>query len=357
MSDKQCIIVNAVALNSGGALTILKQFINNIPSISPEWIIFISKDVHITSVLPNVNIIPIEGTKSKYKRFWWDVLGLKRWLKRNHIKPIGAISLQNTGFSVGEEVPSFIYYHQSLPFFSNNWNPLKAEQRNFWFYKNIYPIFVRLFLRKNTKIFVQLDFIKNGFSKYFHHPEDQIKVYSPTVITPVINNNVFLKSTSLELLYPAMPYFYKNHRVIQKALELTKQECRVLFTVTPKVHLYQDSRINCIGQQSYDKISLLYHKCDALLFPSYIETFGLPLLEAAMVGMPIIAADLPYAREVLAGYEGVTFVKYDNPQEWANVISKLEKGKRYRPLDISHRPSWKELFEEILLEINTDDYL
>jgi len=38
------------------------------------------------------------------------------------------------------------------------------------------------------------------------------------------------------------------------------------------------------------------------LFPSYIETFGLPLIEAAAFGLPIGVANEAYAHEVLKGY-------------------------------------------------------
>ena len=105
------------------------------------------------------------------------------------------------------------------------------------------------------------------------------------------------------------------------------------------------------GVIPFEYVCAMYRQCDALVFPSYIETFGLPLLEAALVGMPIIAADLPYAHEVLDGYEGVKFVPYDQPQMWKDAIQALEKGKRYKPIDISKRPGWDELFKTILSEI------
>lgn len=344
------IIVNATALDQSGALSILRQFVKNIPYDNRKWYVFVSPIVSVKSPNPNVYIVPIKGVKSMHKRLWWDAFGLKRWLLRHRIEPIAAISLQNTGFNVGKKIPTYIYYHQPIPFFPFKWNPFKRQERIFWFYKYIYPFFVNLFKRKDTKIFVQLDYIKKGFAKRFRHPENFIKVFFPSVKIPrCLNENRISASDTLQLIYPATPYFYKNHRIIDSALGHTDKKVHVLFTIDNNSMEFEDKRIHLIGVQPYERICEYYHSCDALLFPSYIETFGLPLLEAAMTGMPIIAADLPYSREVLDGYEGVTFVPYDDSQAWALAIEQLEKGKRYLPIDISTRQGWKELFKEITI--------
>ena len=46
-----------------------------------------------------------------------------------------------------------------------------------------------------------------------------------------------------------------------------------------------------------------------LVFPSYIETIGLPLLEARSVGAPILAADCLYARDGVEDYEKAEFLE------------------------------------------------
>lgn len=342
------LVVNATALDRSGALTILRQFVENIPIDANQWIIFISDSVEIVCNMPNVRLVPVSGVKPMHRRLLWDAFGLKRWLKRNDIRPDAAISLQNTGFSVGANVPKFIYYHQPIPFYYFDWQLFSKRERIFWFYKHIYPFFVKLFLSKDTKIFVQLDFIKKGFAKCFNHPLDNISILSPSVIAPKNCADSEPTTDSIKVFYPASGYFYKNHRVIAEALKyVDSPDYQVFFTTKPLEDCRQDNRINYIGVVPYDKVCAMYRSCDCLVFPSYIETFGLPLLEAAMTGMPIIAADLPYAREVLAGYEGVEFVPYDKSQLWAEAIKRVKKGIRYAPIDISKRPSWKELFELI----------
>jgi len=343
------IIVNATALDRSGALSILKQFVENISDDNHEWLIFIQGNVSLQTTKTNVYLEPIVGVKPMHKRLWWDAFGLNSWLKKHDINPIACISLQNTGFRVSRKnIPHFIYYHQSLPFYPYNWNPLKGQERTLWFYKNIYPFFVKLFLCKDTIVFTQLDFIKKGFVKRFTHRPEKVEVYSPSVakMSGVAYSEISL-SNSINLFYPATDLFYKNHNVLYEALRILKGKAQLYVTIPS-----EGENVTSMGVLPFEQVCAMYYQCDALVFPSYIETFGLPLLEAAQTGMPIIAADIPYAREVLAEYNGVKFVPFNDPGAWANAIAKIEKGKRYKPIDISDRPGWRNLFESIINKIS-----
>ncbi len=338
------IVVNATALDRSGALSILRQFIESIPEDNADWLIFISDKIELQTSRQNIKLQQVSGVKAMHRRLLWDAFGLKRWLKRNNVIPIACMSLQNTGFRAGtKQTPRFIYYHQSIPFYPYRWNPLKQEHRRLWFYKSIYPFFVKLFLTRNTVIFVQLEFIKKGFIKKFRHNPDKVKVFSPSVSEPR-EQHIDLPETRLNLFYPATSFFYKNHDVIINAVASSRKSITLYLTTDGED---TNDKIKHLGMISYDQVCAMYCSCDALVFPSYIETFGLPLIEAAKTGMPIIAVDLPYAREVLEGYEGVRFVKHDDLETWRKEIERLGKGKRYEPLHIEDRPSWKGLFATI----------
>lgn len=341
------IIVNATALDGGGALSILRQFVLNIPENEITWLVFISPEVKIKCDKSNVRLQPIEGVKSLFKRFWWDCMGLKRWLINNRIEPLASISLQNTGFNIGKKVPSFIYYHQAIPFYRFFWNPLRKRERTLWFYKNIYPFFVKLFLKKDTHVFVQLNYIKKGFVKKFNHPFNLVNVFSPD-IAKIEAKKKYIEFNYKCLFYPASNVFYKNHQVLYEALQHLDEPIELYLTIEGK----NDNKIQHLGALTYERVCEIYERVDALVFPSYIETYGLPLIEAAMSGLPIIAADLPYSREVLNGYDGVEYVSHQDSNQWVNSIKKLQKNKRYQPLNLSDRPGWKDLFDYILNKIN-----
>jgi glycosyltransferase involved in cell wall biosynthesis len=57
-------------------------------------------------------------------------------------------------------------------------------------------------------------------------------------------------------------------------------------------------RIHILGEVPYAQIAPYYAHAELFVFPSYLETFGHPLLEAMASGVAIVAADLPVFREI-----------------------------------------------------------
>ena len=353
---KDRIVVNATALDSSGALNILYQFVDNLPGTGFKWTIFVSSKISLTTSNRNVEIIPIKGVKSMFRRFLWDAFGISAWLRKHGIRPIAAVSLQNTGFRTGFNIPCFIYYHQSIPFVKKQWNPWIRNQRNLWFYKNIYPFFVRLFINSDTNVFVLLEYIRAKFHDKFKVPLSNIYVVSPSIIVGTRNESLDfnLPGDKINIFYPATSVFYKNHDIVIKAMShIVDIKVALYLTVNrDDIHVTSNVDVVYMGRIPYSKVLSMYKSCDGLVFPSYIETYGLPLLEAASMGVPIIVSDLPYAKEVLAGYDGVTYVPYNDVIAWEKAIGNLRKGIRYKPLSIQNRNSWSKLFNIIQTKIS-----
>ncbi len=312
----------------------------------------------------NIKVIEV-CIKSKSQRFLWDTFNLKRWLKTNNIKPAATISLQNTNFRTNRNLPNFIYYHNSIPFSKAKWSLFSRHERGLWFYKHIYPFFVRLFINRNTEVFVQTDIIKEDFANFYGFSKDRIHVITPEVKFPDLAQaeKCLLDKNHLNLFYPATGFIYKNHKILIQALNNLEVLCQkqVTLHLTCERHdlakLNVDSsasfRINFMGKISFSKVLGMYKHADALVFPSYIETLGLPLLEAGYVGMPIVVADLAYSHEVLDCYEGARFAKHDDVMQWTEEIVKLFplKGFRFKPLDTKKSNSWPELFNIVKARI------
>jgi glycosyltransferase involved in cell wall biosynthesis len=58
------------------------------------------------------------------------------------------------------------------------------------------------------------------------------------------------------------------------------------------------NRVHFLGEVAYDELPAIYRGSIALVFPSRLESFGHPLVEAMASGTPVIASDLPVFREV-----------------------------------------------------------
>ena len=82
------------------------------------------------------------------------------------------------------------------------------------------------------------------------------------------------------------------------------------------------SRLHLVGPVEREKLGDLLAASDVYLFPSVWETFGLAGVEAAMTGLPIVAADLPVLREVLdtGSPEMVRFHAPHNAAQLADAV-------------------------------------
>ena len=56
----------------------------------------------------------------------------------------------------------------------------------------------------------------------------------------------------------------------------------------------------------------------ALLFPSFVEGYGLPLIEAMAAGIPVIASDLPVFHEI--GQAVPELLSPDDVDAWSRAI-------------------------------------
>lgn len=74
------------------------------------------------------------------------------------------------------------------------------------------------------------------------------------------------------------------------------------------------------GHVETDELMALYRNCGVFVFPSHVETFGNPLLEAMAVGAPIACSNAAAMPEVL-GDTGVYF----DPRDKSDMADKIEK--------------------------------
>lgn len=85
------------------------------------------------------------------------------------------------------------------------------------------------------------------------------------------------------------------------------------------------------GKVSEADLVGLYAGAAAFVYPSLIEGFGLPLLEAFAAGAPVVASDIPVFREVAEG--AALLCPPNDPQAWAAAITSLGSAPSADPGD------------------------
>jgi glycosyltransferase involved in cell wall biosynthesis len=76
-----------------------------------------------------------------------------------------------------------------------------------------------------------------------------------------------------------------------------------------------------VGRLSDDELAALLGDCLCLAFPSFVEGFGLPPLEAMALGCPVVSSDRASLPEV--GGSAVLYADPDRPQEWLKAFLRL----------------------------------
>ena len=161
-------------------------------------------------------------------------------------------------------------------------------------------LYLKIFIKKLKKIFVQSYHMKVSLIKSYKIKPKLLHVLKIPIQKTKIKF-IKRKTKITKLLYPANHYLYKNHKIIIRALsEYPIKNLLVYFTAT-KSEFNQYKKIKFVKRINYynhKNTYNVYNKFDGLIYPSKIESLGLPLIEAMHFGMPALCANLPYAREI-----------------------------------------------------------
>lgn len=359
--NKKVIFVNATSATTGGSLTILKQFVENIielKDLNKIYYIFVPINCKIESNC-YLNIVPIKA-KSYKDRIIWDLYGMKKWSKEKVLYPNLILSLQNTGVKF-DNVKQIIYLHQPLPYSKeSSWKFFRKDERKMWFYKHLYKVWIDISISKESNIIVQTEWMRNALIQEGYE-DSNIIISKPSIKKIDINSisNINKDTSKIYFFYPAANYKYKNHKVIIDALKEIKKEnsrllekIRIIFTINVKSDLYEEvirsgleDSIKFLGNLKYDYVMQYYKSCNVVLFPSYIETFGLPLVEGKIFGKKIIVSDCSYSREVLSSYENSVFIKHNDVNMWKKeIINSINPYTEKPEIDLNEN-DWSNVFK------------
>ena len=88
-----------------------------------------------------------------------------------------------------------------------------------------------------------------------------------------------------------------------------------------RTHPLLNEKLFLIEKFTDAEINLCYASATALIAASTAEGFGLPIVEAALHHIPVLASDIPVFREV--GGEGATYFSLESPAHLAHAVKAM----------------------------------
>ncbi len=366
------IVISGINIHQGGPMTILISCLDFMDKNLAHKYEIIAL-VHDKDKFNHENIKLIEfplSRKSWLARIYYEYFYFKRLSKE--ISP-------NLWFSIHDITPNVladirvVYCHNPSLFHKLKIKDILLDGK-FFLFASFYKYLYQINIKDNDFIVVQQDWIRDNFRELFKIDKNNIIVAHcndrGTMQNELINffeEKNLMFAEDILFFYPALPRIFKNIEVVCEAAkylsDLGNKNFKVKLTIDGNENNYSrqivskysnvDS-IDFIGIQPYDEIQELYKKVACLIFPSKLETWGLPITEFKELGKPMLCVDLPYAHETIGDYNLVSFFKEDNYVELANLMLGLIKndisfgGNEKNNIQYPFAENWEDLFSLIL---------
>ena len=250
--------------------------------------------------------------------------------------------------------------HLTIPNFPEFVEENQLQHRNNWY---------NVVIHKAESIFVESESGKEELINYLKINPDKIKVLpmfpgkvaslqvSDSIQKRILNGFDLQKETYF--FYPAQFWEHKNHKnliLAFKKLSLQFPDIKLVFTGSDKGNLKTilkqievanlGSRIHYLGFLEQDSIFTLYKNAIALIMPTFLGPTNMPLLEARLLGCPVLCSDFKGHREQLGGG-----ALYFNPSNVDSIYSSIQdvmnKNKRQKILQDSATDEKKSNFNEL----------
>lgn len=367
---KKCIVVSGVNLIEGGTLTIFKQclaYLDDFVANSDEYKVIAL--VHERSLFDYQHI--------EYKEVKW---AKKNWLYRvyceyiyfsifsKRINPYLWFSLHDITPTVKAHI-RVVYCHNSTPFYRIKLCDIRYSYKVFLF-TLFYRFLYRINVHKNDYIVVQQNWLRDAFSKLLRFEKNKIIVAYPFTAVRCLDNKITSKRTNdlYTFFYPSLPRPFKNFEIICEAATRLEEKGITNFEVyltlegkeNPYAHqVYKKYKklktIKFVGLLNKGEMSMYYEKVDCLIFPSCLETWGLPLSEFSIYNKPILAANLPYAKEAASNSKLTAFFNVNDSGDLMTKMRALINGETHILSECSipkiappFTQSWRGVFDIIL---------
>ncbi len=368
---KQTIVISAINFFEGGPLSVLKdnlKFANDVLSNDFKIIALVhKKELFILDDFKNIHIIEFPKSKGNYS--------VRLYLEYFHFKRLSKKWNPHLWFSLHDITPNVkakiraVYCHNPTPFKKVKISDLFFQPTIFLF-SLFYKILYKINLKKNKYVVLQQTWLKKEFVKMFRLSEQKVLVCHPVRLVSgniPIASDFDKKGRPTTFFYPALARPFKNFEVIGKAVKFLEEnhigDFQVIITIkgdennyAKYIHRKYSNLINLhfTGMLTPKEVEEIYVKTDALLFPSTLETWGLPITEFKGHNKPIILSNLPYAYETIGKYDKACFFDPYDAKDLSNKMISFINGNLNFDVTSNIKDEvlsgWADLYSKILRE-------
>lgn len=356
-------VISAINLTEAGPLSVLQDCVREaVLYLMPEWDIVVL--VHDLDVIKNDRVRLLAFPQSKKSWLcrlyyeWWQFATLSKtlnadiWLSLHDITPRVTARLQA------------VYCHNATPFYRMSWREIVLEPK-LWLFTLFYRYLYRFGIQRNDYVIVQQDWLRKEFKRLF--AVNQVIVAHPISNSNAVNiNNTKFKKDKFVFFYPTLSRVFKNVELVCEAAKLFYEQSNIEFelviTIKGDENRYAKKLfkqygnlpfIKFIGRQSREYVFQYYGLCDCVLFPSLLETWGLPISEAKAFNKGLLVSDLEYARETVGSYDKVVFLNPYSAKDWAESMQLVITKKIIwttavaKPIAEPFTENWRELLTRL----------
>jgi len=221
----------------------------------------------------------------------------------------------------------------------------------YWFKYLNYKILVWLAVKRAAKIITPSNYWKEELMRRYDLPAEKIvvtyegidKKYQISNIKYQISNLKILRKYNIEkpfVIYTGSLYPHKNVEVLIRAVKKLNKEIRLYLVIVCARNIFYKrflQKVEKLGVKDYvnfvgfvpdEELVTIYQQAEVFVFPSLIEGFGLPGLEAMACGLPVLVSDIPVFREIYK--DAVIYFDPFSINDLAEKIKKIIKDKKLK---------------------------
>ena len=340
-SVPRTVVVSAVNIRKGGTLTILKDCLKYLSGLAEagEWKVVALVHKRSLCDYPGIEYIEIPWSiKSWCHRIWCEYVTMYGISKKLAAREGGPVYMW---LSLHDTTPRVIARHQEV-YCQTSFPILKIQPRD-WLMDPKVPLFAlftrwayKINVKRNDCLIVQQEWFKEAMANLLHLPLSKFRVIPPQL--PDLSG---IKVSEIHcdvpmFFYASSPDCHKNFETLCRATkmledELGKGRFKTVLSIAGTENRYarwlykkwgRVGSIEFAGYMSREDLFGLYKAADAFVFPSRVETWGLPISEflASTDGKgQLLLADLSYARGVASDAPQARFF----PATDANALKEL----------------------------------